>query len=58
VTGYLGAPDGRGLREALTGDASDPEGIGTELAEAILVAGGDAILRAIESRAVPTVEQP
>lgn len=58
VTGYLGAPDGRSVRETRDGDSSDATAIGSELAEAILGAGGEAILADIGPRDVPVVEEP
>ena len=45
VTGFLGAPDGsHGLRDRISGPASDASALGVELAEAILDAGGKDIL--------------
>jgi len=58
VTGYLGSPGGRGLRESLTGNVADAASLGVDLAEAILVSGGDSILVEIEGRAAPVVEEP
>ena len=58
ATGYLGSLDGRSVRERLSGPASDAPEIGVELAEAILVGGGDGILADVNGRAAPTVEEP
>ncbi len=45
VTGFLGAPDGsHGLRDRISGPASDASALGVELAEAILDSGGKDIL--------------
>jgi hydroxymethylbilane synthase len=58
VTGYLGSTDGRALRETLSGSIEEASSLGVELAEAILVAGGDAILAEIEGRDALTVDEP
>lgn len=58
LTGYLGSTDGRSVRESLTGDSTDAASLGVELAEAILVSGGEVILAEIEGRTVPVVEEP
>lgn len=58
VTGYLGTPDGRALRENLSGDVADVEDLGLELAEAILVSGGDLFLDELRAAPSPVVEEP
>lgn len=58
ITGYLGSTGGRALRESLTGNVEDAASLGVELAEAILVSGGDSILAEIEGRTAPVVEEP
>jgi hydroxymethylbilane synthase len=58
VTGYLGSLDGRSFRETLTGGVEEAAALGIELADAILVAGGDAVLAEIQGRSAPQVEEP
>ena len=58
VTGYLGSTDGRAMRETLSGPIEEASSIGVEVAEAILVAGGDAILAEIEGRDALVVDEP
>ena len=58
ITGYLGSHDGHSVRERLSGAVTDAADLGAELADAILAAGGDQILAAIEGRAVPQVDAP
>jgi hydroxymethylbilane synthase len=58
VTGYLGSPDGRSVRETLKGDSATAAAVGVEVAEAILAAGGEAILAEIERKDAPVVEEP
>jgi hydroxymethylbilane synthase len=53
VTGLLGSPHtDEVLRDRISGPASGAEGLGTELAEAILAAGGDDILEDLKADAV------
>ena len=58
ITGYLGSHDGHSVRERLSGAVADAAELGAELADAVLAAGGDRILAAIEGRAVPQVDAP
>ena len=58
VTGFLGSPSGTSVRERLSGDVSQATELGIEVAEAVLLAGGDAILAEIEGRAVPQIDEP
>lgn len=58
ITGYLGSTDGRSVRESLSGAVTDAAALGVELAEAVLVSGGEAILADIEGRDAPVVEEP
>lgn len=58
VTGYLGSPNGGSVRETLDGASANATTIGVELAEAVLAAGGDAILAEIERTNTPLVEEP
>jgi hydroxymethylbilane synthase len=58
LSGYLGALDGRAIRESLSGSVDEGVEMGVELAEAILVSGGEQILSEIEARTAPVVEQP
>lgn len=58
IIGYLGSHDGHSVRERLSGAVADAAELGTELADAVLAAGGDRILAAIESRDVPQVDAP
>ena len=58
ITGFLGSHDGHSVRERLSGAVADAAELGTELAEAVLAAGGDQILAAIEGRVVPQVDAP
>lgn len=58
VTGYLGSTDGRSVRESLSGATSDAASLGVELAEAVLLSGGEAILAEVEGRGSPMVEEP
>ncbi len=55
VTGFLGAPDGsQGLRDRISGPASDASAMGIELAEAILASGGKDILDDVHAEAGPS----
>ncbi|MGI8519601.1 MAG: hydroxymethylbilane synthase [Actinomycetota bacterium] len=55
VTGFLGAPDGsHGLRDRISGPASDASAMGIELAEAILASGGKDILDDVHAEAGPS----
>jgi hydroxymethylbilane synthase len=58
ITGFLGSLDGRSIRERLSGPLADAAALGAELAEAVLVAGGDVLLAEIEGRDAPEVEEP
>lgn len=58
ITGYLGSHDGHSVRERLSGAVADAAALGAELAAAVLAAGGDRILAAIEGRSVPQVDAP
>jgi hydroxymethylbilane synthase len=58
IIGFLGSPSGRSVRERLSGDVSRASELGSELAEAVLGAGGDAILVEVEAREAPQVEAP
>lgn len=57
ATGFLGDPSGgQGLRDRVSGSSREAEGLGRELADAILGAGGDDVLADI--RATPGEEVP
>jgi hydroxymethylbilane synthase len=58
VTGYLGSAGGTGLRERISGPVAEADALGIELAEAILLAGGDALIVEAEGRDAPTVAEP
>jgi hydroxymethylbilane synthase len=58
VTSYLGSPNGGAIRERLSGNVGDATDLGIELAEAVLLAGGEAILIEIEARPSLAVEEP
>jgi hydroxymethylbilane synthase len=58
ITGYVGSMDGRSVRDRLSGPVSEAAALGAEVAEAILVGGGDSLLAEIEGRVVPAVEEP
>lgn len=58
VTGYLGAPDGSGIRDRISGPSDHAERLGTELAEAILAAGGRDILADLRSVEAPIPSEP
>lgn len=58
ITGYVGSLDGRAVRDRLSGPLSEAAALGAEVAEAILVGGGDGLLAEIEGRSVPEVEEP
>ena len=58
ITVYLGSHDGHSMRERLSGAVADAAELGAELADAVLAAGGDRILAAIESRDLPQVDVP
>ena len=50
VAAFVGLPDGSTwIRDALTGDAGDPAGLGREVAERLLAAGAREVLDAAES---------
>ncbi len=49
MTGYLGLPDGaRAMRDRISGPLKDAEAMGRELAEAIILGGGDEILEELK----------
>jgi hydroxymethylbilane synthase len=49
---FVGLPDGSAwLRDRVEGDAADPEGLGGRVAERLLTAGADDLLRAAEAAA-------
>ena len=58
ATGYLGSPSGEALRQRLSGTVAEADAIGVALAEAVLAAGGDAILEDVERRSTPMVDPP
>ena len=58
VTGFLGSPSGTSVRERLSGDVSQAAELGVEVAEAVLLAGGDVILAEIEGRVAPEIDAP
>lgn len=59
ATAFLGYPDGGdGLRDRISGPASDAQELGTELAIALLDAGGDEILSSLRDDPVPEPQQP
>ena len=58
ITGFLASHDGRAIREQLAGPAADAATLGTELAEAVLAEGGDAVLAAIASQSAPEIDEP
>lgn len=59
ATGFLGFPDGgEGLRDRISGPAAEAAALGTELALAILDAGGDEILASLRGEPVPEPQQP
>ncbi len=59
VWGYLGRPDGsQGLRDRISGGVHEARSLGRELAEAILVGGGDEIREDIRETETPEVVEP
>jgi hydroxymethylbilane synthase len=58
IYGFLGSPSGMSVRESVSGDISQAPELGMELAEAVLVAGGDQILVEVEAREAPEVDAP
>lgn len=58
ISGYVGALDGRSIRDRLSGPVVEAAALGAEVAEAVLIGGGEALLAEIEGRAVPQVEEP
>jgi hydroxymethylbilane synthase len=59
VTGYLGSPfGGDSFRDRVSGPSSDAAGLGAELADAILRAGGDEVLAEVRTSAVGDVPAP
>ncbi|MDQ3879046.1 MAG: hydroxymethylbilane synthase [Actinomycetota bacterium] len=59
VTAFLGDFDGGlGLRDRISGPTAEAAALGSELAVALLNAGGDEILAAIRSESAPTPQQP
>ena len=58
ITGYLGSHEGHSVRERLSGAVPDAAELAAELADAVLAAGGDRILAAIEGREAPQVDAP
>jgi hydroxymethylbilane synthase len=52
VVAFVGLPDGAiWIRDRVDGDAADPEGLGKELAERMMGAGGETILQMAEAQA-------
>lgn len=49
ATGYVGSPDGGGLRDRISGPASDAAALGRALAEALLSAGADELIEAAKA---------
>ena len=59
ATGYLGHPDGsHSIRDRISGPSGDAEGLGRELADAVLAGGGDDLLAELEAMEVPAVDSP
>lgn len=59
ATGWLGLPDGsESIRDRISGPASGAEGLGRELAEALLRGGGRDILAELRTYELPKVESP
>jgi hydroxymethylbilane synthase len=59
VTGFLGHPDGHdSLRDRISGAPRDAEGLGRELADAILDAGGADLLEEIRSLEPADIDSP
>lgn len=59
ATGYLGHPDGsQSIKDRISGPAADAEQLGRELAEAVLLGGGDELLDELRGWDVPQVESP
>ena len=58
VWGYLGSPGAPGVRHRGAGSSKDAAQVGREVAEAILAAGGRAILDGLDAIESPTVEEP
>jgi hydroxymethylbilane synthase len=59
VTGYLGSPfGGDSFRDRVSGPSSDAAGLGAELADAILRAGGDEVLAEVRTSAPSEVPAP
>ena len=58
ATGYLGSPDGVAIRERFSGPVADASEIGIELAETILVSGGDSLLAGMRQVSGPAIDPP
>jgi hydroxymethylbilane synthase len=59
VTGYLGSPfGGDSFRDRVSGPSSDASGLGAELADAILRAGGDEVLAEVRTSVASEVPAP
>jgi hydroxymethylbilane synthase len=59
VTGYLGSPfGGDSFRDRVSGPSSHAAGLGAELADAILRAGGDEVLTEVRTSAPSEVPAP
>lgn len=58
ATGYLGSPEGTALRDRISGVPGDAVQLGTDLARALLDAGGRELLDSLERSAVPEVVEP
>jgi hydroxymethylbilane synthase len=59
AAGFLGHPEGHdSLRDRVSGGVTEAESLGVELAEAILHAGGDALLEEIAGLTAPEIASP
>jgi hydroxymethylbilane synthase len=59
VSGFLGTPDGiYVVRDRISGPVADAEGLGRELAEAIINSGGSDILEELKDADAPEVPEP
>ncbi|MDP9222853.1 MAG: hydroxymethylbilane synthase [Actinomycetota bacterium] len=59
VTGYLGSPfGGDAFRDRISGPVKEAAGLGAELADAILRAGGDEVLAEVRASTTPEVPAP